>query len=85
VRVFHSQQDERACEDRANKLHDPPAAKSTDCRRRLQADVQMTTNRAKTLEKKIHKIFEKQRRYGEWFDVSIESIDKFIRVLRSVY
>jgi len=56
-----------------------------DCKLIVENKVQMTTNRAKTLEKKIHKIFEKQRRYGEWFDVSIESIDKFIRVLRSVY
>ena len=51
----------------------------------VENKVQMTPNRAKTLEKNIHVIFEKQRRNGEWFDVSSKSIDVFIRVLRNVY
>ena len=51
----------------------------------VENKILVTPNRAKTLEKNIHLIFEKQRRSGEWFDVNSKSIEVFIRVLRSVY
>lgn len=55
-----------------------------DCKLNIENKIRMSSgSRAKTLEKNIHKIFEKQRQQGEWFDVSSKSIEVFIRVLRT--